>query len=90
MSSLLPDDVRGLADAPYGLQDAIVAALHFLRYEELPKEDQPPKKIWLDGEQLEAWWAEVERRRKAKYGIDGEKEIDGPAEHNEAAKELLI
>jgi hypothetical protein len=88
VSALLPEGVRSLADAPYPVHDAIVAALHFLKYEELPKDEQPPKRIWFDGEAMQQWVANVERRRKEKYS--GKDEPSGPTEENDAADDLLV
>lgn len=87
VSALLPEGVRSLADAPYTLHDAIVAALHFLKYEELPKDEQPPKRIWFDNDAMRDWIAHIERVREAKY--KGEKP-SGPTEENDAASDLLV
>jgi hypothetical protein len=90
VSALLPKGCRSLVDAPYHLHDAIVHALHFLKWEELPPDERPDKRIWLDGEKLTAHFEAVDRMRKAKYGIDGAKEVEGPVDTNEAAKDLIL
>lgn len=89
MSALLPEGCRSLVDAPYVLHDGIVMALHFLRFEELPREEQPPRRIWLDKDKLSAHWNGVERMRKQKYGVkdDG---ASGDAETNAAASGLIL
>lgn len=87
MSSLLPPDCLGLLDAPYHLADAISLALRFLGFYELPLEDQPPKRIWFDGDAMKAHWDQVERNRKAR--TEG-RAPEGPTESNAAADDLLI
>lgn len=63
----------------------------YLAWEELPKDERPPKRIWLDGEDLQGWFKEVERRREEKYGKDssGSSEIEDPVE-NDAARSLVV
>jgi hypothetical protein len=89
VSALLPEGVHSLADAPYPLHDSIVGALHFLKFEELPKDEQPPKRIWFNNEAMRAWVADVERRRKEKYETGGS-EPSGPTDDNDAANDLLV
>lgn len=91
MSLLLPAGVNGLADCPYTLHEAILQALHFLGFEELPIEDRPPRKIWLDGKKLEQWWADRTRAREEKYGLSGgDTEGTGPVQTNAAAQGLIV
>lgn len=87
MSALLPPDCDGLVDAPYHLADAISLGLRFLRFEELPIEDQPPKRIWFDTDAMKAHWDQVERNRKAR--MRGETP-EGPSETNAAAEDMLV
>lgn len=61
--------------------------LGFLSFDELPKDETPPRRIWLEGDLMKAHWAEVERARKAKYGGKDEA-IDGPSERNAAMDDL--
>jgi hypothetical protein len=88
VSQLLPDGITHLADAPYSLHDAILTGLRLLSYEELPKDERPPRDIWLDGDKLTAHFHEVERQRKEKYGIKTDAD-DGDYEVNEAAMGLI-
>lgn len=84
MSELFPEDYGSLTDLPYALFDQILGAMVVLSYEELPKDERPPKRIWDDPEGLRDWFREVERRRDAKYGTgSGE-----PMQENEYAREL--
>lgn len=69
MSSLLPEGVDHLVDAPYSLHQSIIFALRVIRWEEdLSPDERPPKRIWLDNRRLEAHFAEVQRKRDEKYG----------------------
>lgn len=86
MSSLLPDGISHLGDAPYTLHQAITQALRILNYEEFPRDERPPKRIWFDGERLTAHWQRVEKARDEKYGTKTD-EPEGPSEDN--AVELL-
>lgn len=59
----------------------------------LPEDEQPPQEIWGLDDELELWWADVEVRRKEKYGSpDGsgsEPMTTVPMDQNEYAKSLL-
>ncbi len=72
VSSLFPPGIERLIDLPFTIQNAILAALGFLSFDELPEEERPPKSIWLDGEKMKAWWAEIKRLRKAKMEGHGD------------------
>lgn len=65
MSLLFPPGIENLADLPHPLHQAILAAFHWLSFEEWPIRDRPPKRIWTDSDKLKAHWRMVERRRKA-------------------------
>ena len=57
---------------------------------ELPEEDQPPQRIWLDAERLEEWFDAVRsRRRSAAKGLEPLELDDEPGEQNELTKELI-
>lgn len=75
-----------MLDVPYPLHRAIRSALIFLSFEELPPEDMPPRRMWLDGKSLNAWFADVRRRQKDK--IDGRGEIDDPVSNS--ALDMLV
>lgn len=75
---------------PYVLFDRLLMARVFISYDEvLPKDEQPPKRIWLDTDQLKDWFEEVDRRREEKMK-GGDSEIEGPVSRNEAAKDLIV
>lgn len=64
ISSLFPPGITNLCDLPFTLHNAIRMALFFLKFEELLEKEQPPRKIWLDPDKLEAWWDEVKAARE--------------------------
>lgn len=70
---LFPEGVTDISELAYPLFLAIRRALIFLSFEEMPKEDQPPKRIWLDNDALSEHFARLERDRKegSKPGIEG-------------------
>lgn len=93
VSELLP---RGLSllDAPFPLVGAIRLATQFLSWREnLPRDEQPPKAIWLDGEKLERWFKDVEAKREAE--MKGNTKSDdgiwtGEMKSNDAIKYMLV
>lgn len=77
---------------PYNLFEAIRLALIFVKFEEMPKEERPPKRIWLDGEKLEAHMKWVEKQREGKHQVDKDghsKDIEDPVQ-NSAASMLIV
>lgn len=92
MSQLFPEGITKLDDLPYTHFDAILTGLQFLAFEELIKEERPPRDIWMEPKKLKEHFDLVERRRKAKYGGDDgdirDVPIDGPVEQNDVMKEL--
>lgn len=93
LHDLLPDGL-GLRDCPYTIFDAIRMGGIFLSWDELPADERPPKRIWMDGDALQEWFHEVERRREEKYGSGGgssgwDKSIEDPVS-NPAAKGLIV
>lgn len=91
MSALLPAGITSMTDMPAPLHDAITAGLQFVSFDELPKDERPPKKLWWDQDEMRAWWAAVDRMRDEKYGGSGDKPAPGTTEERNAlTKELLI
>lgn len=89
VASLFPAGVTHLADVPHTFHDALLFALQALSWEELPKDERPPRNIWMDGKALVKHFKRVEAKRKAEMEPDKDfKHIDGPVEENEAAQEL--
>lgn len=87
LPSLFPVGVERLSDLPYTIHNAILMALGFLSYEELPEKERPPKAIWLDEKKLKEWWAEINRIRKAEMEGHGEQ---GDMQQNALKDRLLI
>lgn len=68
--------------------NAIRQALAWLTFDELPDDERPPRKIWLNGDKMTEWFAAVKRRREEKYGLssDGkisDEPIHGPTSQND-------
>jgi hypothetical protein len=88
VAELLPDGIEDLRDAPHHVFEAIRTALQILAFDELSPEERPPRRIWLNGEKLAAWFQDVERKRNAKYGSSSAGAIEDPVD-NEAARTLI-
>lgn len=90
MSSLFPPGITHAADLPFHIHDAIAKGLAFASFDELPSEERPPRKIWLDPDKLKEWFDAVEKRRKEQYGGGGDRQpIEDPVE-NAAAEGLIV
>lgn len=64
MSELLPKPLT-LVDAPHTLIHAIRTALVFLSWHEhLPKNERPPKRIWLDDKLLAEHFEMIDKARE--------------------------
>jgi hypothetical protein len=66
ISSLFPKGITRLVDLPHPLFTNISLALTFLKWMELPDDEQPPRSMWLDDEKITAWFREVKRNRENK------------------------
>jgi hypothetical protein len=90
VAELYPPGITDLREVPAMWFDAIRRALIFISWQEnLEEEEQPPRRIWLDDEQLKEHFAAVKQRRKERFEIKGGGEIENPVE-NEAAKALVV
>lgn len=87
VTSLFPPDFHDLRDLPHALFEAIRMAALFLGFEELDRDEQPPKRIWLVPDQLSAWMEAVNAKRRGATSMD--REIDDPVE-NLAARDLIV
>lgn len=90
MSSLFPPGIDHLADLPHTFFDAIRQAFSILSWEELPDEERPPKRIWLDSEKLSLHFARVKRDRERKYGLKPGEQDGGPMEESGLVDDLVI
>jgi hypothetical protein len=94
MALLLPEGVTSLYDLPYSIFEAVRIGLVFTSWDELPKEEKPPKSIWFDSAELRKHWKAVERMREQKFSGKGDgsdirdQPIDGPTERNAMMDEL--
>lgn len=84
---LFPEGVDDVRDLPHTLFDAIQRASVFIAWEQLAEEEQPPRRIWLDGEALTEWFNEVKRKRRSEADPNHQV-IEDPVE-NDAAKSLF-
>lgn len=89
LTILYPPGIEHARDLPFTIFDAIKFALYWLSFEELEKEERPPKDIWLDAKLMSRWFKAVNKRRREKYGLKDEDGIDGPTERNALVDELL-
>lgn len=89
MSELFPPGIANVRDLPWRLFDAIRMALVFIGFEELEKEERPPRKIWLDDEKLQAWFDQVERDRERKFGNNKDTKMEGESVQNKASEQLI-
>jgi hypothetical protein len=87
VSELLPPVVKNLRDCPWRWFEAIRLAMFFLSFEELPEEDRPPKKIWLDNEAMESHFAALKAKRKRE--AEGDTTLEGESVQNTAARDLI-
>lgn len=88
MRELFPAGVTDLRELPYPWFDAIRRAIQFLSFDELDKEERPPKSIWLDADRLKEHFEWVELRRKEKYS-GKDQTIEDPVS-NDAAKAMVV
>lgn len=88
LDDLLPPGV-GLNDCPFTIFDAIRLGGIFLAWDELPADERPPRRIWLNGDALKGWFDMVNKRREEKYGGKGGGAIEDPVQ-NDAAKGLIV
>jgi hypothetical protein len=86
---LLPEGIEDLRDCPHHIFEAIRIAMMILSFDELDRDERPPRRIWLDADRLGEWFKEVERKRKEKYSGGRDRTIDDPVD-NDAARSLIV
>jgi len=89
VSSLFPEGIKHLDDLPHTIHTAIIMGLGFLSFDELPRDERPPKKIWFMPDEMKSWWSFVERKRKEEAGGDGHTS-GGDMTKNKATEGLLV
>lgn len=90
VAQLLPEGCQ-LIDAPHPFVNAINMALTFLSWQEnVLKKEQPPKRIWLDGEKLDAHFKLMDKRREEETKSQGNDPAwRGEMVQNDAASMLI-
>jgi hypothetical protein len=87
---MLPEGIDRLDDCPYPFFNAVRMALGFLSFDELPKDERPARKIWLNSDEMRKHWTAVERLRAEKYGTgDDSGDGEGEVKKNAAARDLI-
>lgn len=89
-SDLFPD---GIQEAAYDHVTAVNLALQVLSwFENLPKDEQPPRHIWWSEKLLDQWFADVREQRSAGPGQKAKSSYqsaqDVPMEQNELVANL--
>ena len=87
---LFPPGCSDIRELPAQLFDAIRTSLMFLGFEEMPEEDSPPKRIWLDNDALTAHFAQLKAKRKAEMDPKASTVPDTPMEQNTLAKDMIV
>lgn len=88
VEQLFPDGVSRVVDLPYTIFDAIHRALIFLSFEEYERQEQPPKRIWMDATKLNEWFEKVRVDREKRYSGKSSP-IEDPVK-NDAASSLIV
>lgn len=83
---LFPPGIEDIRDMPYRAFEAIRMGMIFLSWEEMPADERPPKRMWLDDERLKAWFDDVKRNRERESGSSGAGPIEDPVQNEIAAK----
>jgi len=84
---LLPPGVEDIREMPGQHFDLIRRSMIFLGFEEMPEEDRPPRKIWLDDKELVAHFDRLKEKRKAEAGGDT---VSTDMTENSLAKDMII
>lgn len=90
---LFPRWFNDLRDLPHTLFEAIRLAFLFLSWDELPEDERPAKRIWLNAKALKDHFEAVKRKRAREMesgsSSNWSREIEDPVE-NEAARGLIV
>jgi len=78
LRAILPSDCEGIDDIH---QELVLAIHHAIRIrgveENLAPDERPPRWMWRFDEPLQAWFEEVERARRDKFGLGGDSAPEG-------------
>jgi hypothetical protein len=86
---LFPPGVTDIREMPSAHFEALSTSLMFLGFEEMPEEDAPPRKIWLDPEALTEHFKWLKQKRKDEMDPDSPKS-GGEMKRNELAKDMVV
>lgn len=89
-SLLFPPGITDIRELPAPHFDALRTSLMFLGFEEMPEEDAPPKRIWLDDEGLTKHFAHLKEKRKAEMNPNGTQQPSEPMKENSLAKQMIV
>jgi hypothetical protein len=87
---LFPPGITDIRELPAPHFDALRTSLMFLGFEEMPEDEAPPKKIWLDGEALTKHFKWLKEKRKAEMNGNGSQEASEPMKENSLAKQMIV
>ena len=87
---LFPPGCTDIRELPAQLFDAIHSSMMFLGFEEMPEEDAPPKRIWLDNDALTTHFANLKAKRKAQSDPNAPQAAEGPMQENSLAKDMIV
>lgn len=65
VSAVLPEGIDSVAELPHTIFTAMTLGLMYLGWEELPRDERPPRLIWTDMDKLKIHFDAVDKRRKA-------------------------
>lgn len=90
VEQIMPQGITTLRELPYPLFNAVRVGMLYLGFEELSREDQPPRRIWQDSDALKVWFDDVRSRNGSRSEPDSwERNIEDPVD-NEAARSLIV
>lgn len=87
---LLPPGVSDIREMPAPHFDLVRRSLMFLGFEEMPEEDRPPKKIWLDDEALMSHFVRLKEKRKEETKSNSTTQSSEPMKENSLAKQMIV
>lgn len=89
VSAILPEGCTGLFDAPFTFVESVRVGLAYLKFQELPEDEAPPRNIWDRPDMLDEHFAAVRAKQRRKFGGKDDDEIEDPRD-NGAASMLLV
>lgn len=87
---LFPPGIDNIYELPAPHFAALRTSLMFLGFEEMPEEDAPPKRIWLDDDALTSHFSHLKEKRKAEMNPNGSQPSGEPMKQNSLAREMIV